>query len=826
VAPEQPQHRAAQSSLLATKLVVPRPRWPPVERTRLYDLLQTGTKGPLTLVAGPPGAGKTILLASWVAGGRPPGPVAWVTVDPDDQDPARFWGHVLAALGQTGACPPDGLLAHLEPSPGVDQRFLVSLVNGLDELPEPVVLVLDDLHEAGGPAMTAGLQFVLRHAPPQLRLVLATRVDPALSLHRLRVAGRLTELRAADLAFLRPEAEELLAGLGIGLEDSELERLLERTEGWAAGLRLAALSLGECGDPGRFVDDFAGDDRAVAGYLFEEVLARQPSQVQEFLLRTCVVERVCGELAGALVSSGDGERTLARLERDQVFTAAVGPARTWYRYHPLFAELLRAELRHRWPREVPELHRRASAWFGAKGLVAEAVGHALDAGDPDAAAALLAEHWLELVVGGRAAMLLGLLRRLPVDRLRASRQLAAIMAVSLLELGELDEAGAWLDPAVTAAPDAGAPDAGVADAWVADAWVAENLAHLLRARLLGDLDGARSTARRLLAPSGGPGRLAGNESLRALVVSVLGAAELWGGQLDTAAALLDEGRARATRSGRAYLVLGATGLRALQEAGNGRLGRAERLGRTAADVAGRHGWAARSPAAAGQLALAWVAYHRDDPVGAFEALERADQAAAGRDPQVGREASALRARLAAPPGSLPRHDGGQGAATLPAQIEACLRDAVTRRRQHDHKGAHRRLERALELAAPEGYRRVFVESGAPVRALLVDHLHADTTQRPFVTALLEGLLSQVPAPVGPRATGGGLEALAMPVESLSDREQVVLRYLSSMLSAGEIADELYVSINTVKTHIKSIYRKLDTNRRWDAVRRARQLRLL
>jgi LuxR family maltose regulon positive regulatory protein len=811
VVSEHPQHRAAQRSLLATKLVAPRPRWPPVERTRLYDLLQTGTQGPLTLVAAPPGAGKTVLLASWVAGGRPPGPVAWVTVDPDDRDPARLWSHVLAALRQTGACPPEGLLAHLEPAPAVDQRFLATLVNGLDELAQPIVLVLDDLHEAGGPATTAGLQFLLRHAPPQLRLVLATRADPALSLHRLRVAGRLAEIRAADLAFLRPEAEELLAGLGIDLEEEELERLLERTEGWAAGLRLAALSLGDCRDPGRFVDDFAGDHRAVAGYLFEEVLARQPSQVQEFLLRTCVVERVCGELAGALAGGDDGEQTLARLERDQVFTSAVGPDRSWYRYHPLFAELLRAELRHRWPGEVAELHRRASAWFGARGLVAEAVGHALEAGDPDAAAELLAERWFGLVAEGRAAELLGLLRRLPIDLVRASRQLTAVMAVGLLELGELDEAGAWLDPA----PDAGTGDAGVA----------EDLARLLRARLLGDLDGARAATRRLLAPSGGPGALPESEGLRALVASVLGGAELWSGRLDTAAALLDEGRARATRSGREYLGLGAIGLQALQEVGNGRLGRAERLGRTAAEVASRHGWAARTSAASGQLALAWVAYHRDDRVGAFEALERADRAAAGRDPQVEAEVSALRARLATPPGAWPGHDRGQEAA-LPARIEACLRDAVARRRQHDHEGAHRRLERALELAAPEGYRRVFVEGGAPVRALLVDHLHAQTAQRPFATALLEGLLSQVPAPVGPRTAGEELDALAMPVEPLSDRERVVLRYLSSMLSAGEIADELYVSINTVKTHIKSIYRKLDTNRRWDAVRRARQLQLL
>jgi LuxR family maltose regulon positive regulatory protein len=887
--------------LLATKLVAPLPRWQPVSRPRLLRLLEAGTRGPLTVLAAPPGAGKTILLASWMMGGHPPGPVAWVTVDRGDDDPARFWAHVVAALRSSGAVPPDGLLAGLGPPPrDAAQEFLVVLVNGLAELPGPVVLVLDDLHEATGPAVAAGLQFLLRHAPPQLRLVVASRADLPLSLHRLWVAGQLTEIRAAELAFNPAEAAGLLAGLGVRLPDGELHSLWKRTEGWAAGLRLAALSLRGHPDPGRFVAEFAGDDHAVAGYLVEEVLARQPTEVQEFLLRTCVTDRLCGGLADALTGQTEGERVLAVLEHDHALTTGLGPGRSWYRYHPLFAELLRAELRHRWPEKIPELHRRAAAWHAANGLVEEAVDHALAAGDPDGAAGLLAAHGFAILLDGRAETLRGLLGRLPLRKLRADRELAVVAAASRLALGELEEADAWLAGTDTASgtrqPRSGA---------------AGSLAGLLRARLHADVDGVISTAGRLLASSPGVERGEGvaGADRRALVLCVMGAAELWSARLSDAAAHLEESRDLAEHGGWEYLALGTTGDLALLEAVRGRLARAHRLGRQAADIAERHGWSASAAAACGELALAWVAYCRDDAAGAFGALERAARAArAGRDRPVVLAVALAEARLAAGAGRadavdglarlraalaevagwrLPRllaaaarptearlllaagdeagvagllggagerqaaetvilarlqlargdpvaaagilaalHDG-QAPVPCPATlIEAWLLDAVARRRLADHTAAAESLERALALAAPEGYPRVFVEGGAPVRALLADHLHRGTAHRALAEELLEGLLSQVTGPVASRGGGSPPPAVPVLVESLSEREHVVLRYLPSMLSAGEIAAELYVSVNTVKTHIKSIYRKLDANRRWDAVRRARQLHLL
>jgi LuxR family transcriptional regulator, maltose regulon positive regulatory protein len=881
-------------NLLATKLVAPLPHWRPVARPRLLGLLDAGTGGPLTVLAAPPGAGKTILLASWMTEGRPPGPVAWVTVDRGDDDPARFWSHVVAALRSSGAVPPDGLLAGLgPPSPDALQGFLAVLVNGLAELPEPVVLVLDDLHEATGPAVVAGLRFVLKQAPPKFRLVVATRADPPLPLHRLRVAGQLTEIRAAELAFTPAEAGELLAGMGVELPDAELETLWRRTEGWVAGLRLAALSLRDHPDPGRFVAEFAGDDRAVAGYLLEEVLARQPSEIQEFLLRTCVADRLCAGLGDALTGRRDGKRTLALLERDHAFTTGLDPGRSWYRYHPLLTELLRAELRHRWPEDVPELHRRAAAWHAANGLVEEAVDHALAGGDPDGAARLLVARGFAIVLRGRAETLKELLGRLPAGRVRDGRELALVAAAGRLALGELEEADAFLDRA-------GAGRAG-------------SLAALLRARRHGDVDGVMAAAHRLLEPPPGAewGEGVAEADRRALVLLALGAAELWSDQLDEAAVHLEVSRALAEGAGLPYLALEATGHLALLEAVRGRLARAHRLGREAAGVAERRGWSADAPAAGGELALTWVAYCRDDLAGAFGALRRAGRAArAGRDRPVLLAAALAEARLAAG-GSrqeavdglarlraalaevagwrLPRLladavrptearlllavDDETGAAGLlgggdagrrPSEeavilarlrlargdqaaaagmlaslhgeqaatphrstlIEAWLLDAVAHRRLADHEAAAESLERALALAAPEGYRQVFVEGGAPVRALLADHLQGGTAHRALVEALLEGMLVQRTVPLAAAAGGGPPLELPVLVESLSEREHVVLRYLPSMLSAGEIAAELYVSVNTVKTHIKSIYRKLDANRRWDAVRRARQLNLL
>ena len=895
--------------------MVPLPRWQPVARPRLLGLLDQGTRGPLTLLAAPAGYGKTLLLTSWAAGAGPPGPVAWVRAGPDDHPP-QFWAQVLAALREAEVASPDGPLAGLRPPAEIGDGFLRAFAGGLFELRRPLVLIVDDLHEAAGQAVEGQLRFLLRQAPPQLRLVVATRADPALNLHRLRVAGRLGEIREADLAFTLEEAAALLADQGVELSGGELETLWRRTEGWAAGLRLAALSLRGHPQPGRFVADLAGDDRAIAGYLVEEVLAAQPPELRAFLLRTAVADRLCGDLADALTGGSDGARVLARLEREHVFTSAAGPDRTWYRYHPLFAELLRAELRYEQPDELPGLHHRAAAWFAGSGRPVEAVRHALAGGDADQAAGLLAAGWAPILADGRAAVLADLVLRLPGERVRASPELAVVAALSRLALGELEEADAWLGVAAAAEPrfaaEAAAGGAGGPRSPGPPprrTGAALGLARLFRARLVGDVAEAGPGARlHREATRGAAGAWGGHgDDQRTLAAGLLGAAQLWSGQLEEAAATLERARADADRTGRRPLAVGATANLALLEAVRGRLGRAGELGRLAAEQARRGDWPADSRLVCADLAMAVVAYHRDDLDAASAALDRATRAAVAGDRPVRLTAAVLRARMAAGPGragaagalarleaalaatggrpprllaaaamaarakllaatgdeeaavaalagsggtpspvgtvalarlQIARGDpaaalrtlapvlavvAGGAPPELPLAIEAFLLDAMANQELADHAAALGALRRALDLAAPERYYRVFVEGGMPVRLLLADHLHRDTTHHLLVAALLE----RFRAAAGRDGPANGRPAApAALVVPLSDRERVVLRYLSSRLSASEIADELYVSLNTVKTHIKSIYRKLDTNRRWDAVKRARQLQLL
>jgi LuxR family transcriptional regulator, maltose regulon positive regulatory protein len=893
---------------------VPVPRWAPVPRRRLYALLDEGTRGPVTLVAASAGYGKTLLLTSWALAGRPPGPVAWMTAGPDDHQPASFWAHVLAALDDAGVLPAGGPPGDPGPPAVSGGPLLRWLAGRLAELPRPVVLVLDDLHEAGGGAVAAELRLLLRYAPPQLRLVVATRSDPQLPLHRLRVAGQLGELREADLAFTLSEARALLGDHGVTLPAGDLGALLRRTEGWAAGLRLAALTLRDHPLPGRFVDELAGDDRAIAGYLLEEVLAVQSPELRAFLLRTSVPDRLCGELADALTGRSDGAEVLARLEREHVFTSATGPRRSWYRYHSLFAELLRAELRHEHPEELAGLHRRAAAWHAANGLPVEAVGHALAGGDPDQAAGLLAGSWPSLLAGGQAATVRELLARLPAEQVRSTPELAAVAALSRLALGELEEADAWLGLAAAAEPRFPRfPTPGTAGAFEPPEIpprtpIALRLARLLRARLVGDAADAEAAAAALLSPTAAAPwePLDPDDDHRTLALALLGGAELWSGRLEEAVAHLEQAADEARRTGRAFVELDATAHLALAEAVRGRLGRADELTRAALERAGRGGWPAGTPVACAELATAVAAYHRDELAAATAALERGTAAAGGdrlvllaaailaawlvsgsdaaeRSAALGRldgavratggqpprllatAARATRSRLLALAGDAPAAEaalggrdgllapeetvtlaqmrlargepvgavatlaplldgvgGGAGAPEPATAIAASLVAAVANQQLADRDAAASLLRRALELAEPEGYRRSFVEGGTPVRVLLVDHLHRD----PGHVALVGGLLDRLRDTAALAAPPAAPAPVAVLVEPLSEREQVVLRYLPSSLSAGEIADELYVSLNTVKTHIKSIYRKLDTNRRWDTVRRARQLQLL
>ena len=819
------------------------PRLPPatIARPRLHARLDAGPERALTLVAAPAGWGKTVLLAGWAADRG----AAWLTLAPRHADPARFWADVLAALRRAGTA-----LEGLEP-PGdaLDDAFSLRLADALAAAPGRPIIVLDDLQCIRGASIAALGE--LLGLGDGLHVVGATRSDPDLPLARLRLAGRLGEVRAADLAFTPEEGAAMFSGLGLSLRADQLERLVQRTEGWAAGLRLAGLSLAGEDDPDAFVAEFAGDDRAVADYLTDEVLALQPPARREFLLRTSVAERLCGGLADALTGGDDGARVLQELERAGMFVSALDRHECWFRYHGLFAELLRARLRLEHPGVEPELHARAAGWLAAHGGGREAVPHAIAAGSAGGAPGLLADHWLELVLGGPApeAVIAA------ADRPGADAALAVAAASASLLLGD--------------APGAEVRLVGIGDR---DDEVGR-LAVLLRARAAADLPGARGAAAALLEGPGPPAP--DGDALRALALFHLGVAEFAGGPPEAAAEALEGAAAIAVERGREGLRLGCLGRMAALEVAAGRLTRGAGAARAAIVLAETCGWQRTAAAAWAYAALAATHWHRDE---LDDAERRADAAAAAA--YASREAGAttairaLRAHLAAArgdlvqargllravrdalPGSgpvaarwldalgpapwLPDGDAGplaEAAAWLvrgdplaalrrvdgladadreaPAlvRLHAWLLDALARQGLGRLDDAGRSLEHALALAAGEGYRRPFV-AGLPVRRLLERQVERPTAYGPFVAELLEAL---------ERQDGGATPGV---LEPLSERERAVLRLLPTLLSYPEIAGELFVSVNTVKTHVKGIYRKLDVTSRRAAVVRARALRLI
>jgi LuxR family maltose regulon positive regulatory protein len=885
----------ASMPLLATKLAPPRTGFRLVSRPRLSALLDAGAQRLLTLVSAPAGAGKTTLLASWRSSGQPPGPVAWLSLDSGDNEAARFWAYTLAALRRSGAVPAGSPLRSLAPRPGADDTFLPILVNGLARLPAPVVLIIDDVQELTDATVLKGLEFLLRHATPTLRLVLGSRVDPPLPLQRLLVSGQLAQVRSADLAFTIAEVADLLADYEYRprLSEDDLALLQARTEGWAAGLRLAALSLQGQPDPQRFVAELAGDDQHIADYLLKEVLDRYPEELRSFLLRTSVVDELHDDLADALTGGHGGEWTLARLERDNAFVVALGSRRSAYRYHELFAGLLRYALRREAPGQVAELHRRAARWYADHGLAVNAIQQALMAQDWRHAADLITEHGLSLILRDEAAMLHRLLGRLPADLVQDDPEFALLAASEGILRDDPETATVHLRLAKrrAAALHQDRRDRSAL------------LLAICRSALawqVGDLDEAVVAGHEALALQAGAAA-GGADDARALTLSNLGAAELWAGDLDAAEVHLQEGQATALRAGLGSLRLACTSQLAVLHAMRGALGLAFRFGTDAVGFAAQRGWPSSVQAAGGHLALAWVSYHRDDLVEADRQLERTVAASRVRPERpVTLAVAMVRARLQRargdltgaiatmasarqeltgwrpparlwrwlalteaelrsaagrpqPAGSLlgglddgeplgageavalarlqlrqadaagaaatlaPCLDGTASGDLLVAPVEAWLLDALASDALTDHDRAAASLARALALAEQGGFHRSFLDAGAPARSLLVRYRHRMSASRSYLDGLLRSSAESVPTP-----------ALTPPplIEPLTERERTVLQYLPSMMTYWEIASDLYVSPNTVKSHVSGIFRKLGVSGRRQAVRAARELQLL
>jgi LuxR family transcriptional regulator, maltose regulon positive regulatory protein len=863
---------------LATRRIVPSPASGTVPRPRLNDLLDRGAERPFTLVSAPAGSGKTELLAQWIGAAGAPGPVAWVPLGRDDADPHRFWSEVMASLGAAHT----GLATMAPPPRGQLRPFLASVVNALADLDEPLVLVLDDLHLAGSPAVVRDLEWVLENAPPGLRLVVSTRSDPLFRLQRLRVAERMSEVRAADLAFTLEEAGALLNGVALGGDDLDL--LWRRTEGWAAGLKLALLSLDGHADPHAFVTGFAGGDSAVSDYLISEVVSRQPAETLDFLLRTSIAERMSGELAEALTGTASGSHTLRELARRDAFVSRVDG--DWYRYHRLFADVLRAELHRRLPGEAPRLHGIAAAWHARHGDPLEAVRHAVEAGEWALAAEVLGDHWLVFVLRGGGTVLLELVERIPGDVLRSHAELALAAAGLMLEQGDVDAADELLVCAHELAEQ-------LPEARRRRFAVTSTATTLYRARLRGDVPEALSAAR-LVFREQWDRELA--VEVRALALANLGIAEFWDGELPVAGEHLQQAAGLATECGNDFVLFLAESYAAAADAREGRLTEARTRAHTAIQLAERRGWSRLAHAAiahstAATVHLWWGELDEAERIAerAAATLEHSPEPllrpavcqlrarihllrgdlltaldlvrAAGADGKLPAflevanglleaelwlglgEPSRARARLAevdAGPASdasiglarLELASGEPGAAiravadymaderpsVFPfARTEAWAIDAIARDAVHDEDGALRALERALDLAEPRGYTGILARYGAPLRSLVRRRVERGTGHRALAAQLLSTLDEAPPAEGAAPATL---------LEPLSDRELAVLRFLPTMMSNAEIASEMFVSVNTVKTHLKHVYRKLDVTDRRDCVKRARELRLL
>jgi LuxR family transcriptional regulator, maltose regulon positive regulatory protein len=866
-----------------------------VARPRLFGRL--GGPARVTVVSAAAGSGKTVLLRSWIGQAGLAERTAWVTAGHGEGDPQRFWLSVTGALRRTG--PGAGLVQPATAAPDLDGGALAErLLADLAPLEERIWLVIDDVHELG-PQVLRQLELVIMRAPAGLRFVLAARHDVRLGLHRLRLEGGLAEVREPDLRFTAAEAGQLLAAAGVDLPGPEVGLLVERTEGWAAGLRLAALAAAAGHpDPGRLAAEFSGTERTVADYLLAEVLDRLEEPVRRLLLRTSILDRVNGELADLLTGEAGGERVLQDLEAANAFTVSLDLARSWFRYHQLFADLLQLELRRTAPDEVTALHQAAAAWLAAHGRPVEAIRHARAARDWPLAARLLAGHWPALYLDGQAATTHELLAGFPARQLAADAELAAVAAGDELAGGSLEAAERYLDLAEQAS-------ASVPDGRHEQAQLLLGIVRLLLEHQRGNLPAVAAAARELQAMTEVADRarlgLAGD--LRALALISLGGTEInatWSRDVERN---LESGIALARRLGRPYLELTGLAYQAPHEIYHS-FERATELGRQAVELAGRHGWAGHPAVATACQTIARVLVWQGRPDEAEPWVERAERTLTAE----AQPAAVLRTRTLRGMIELARDRNAAAVAALeagelPARLlpagnfmvarnRSLLVHALIRLGQADRaerflaglgeqdrdRGEVRIATAALRLARDDP--QAALAALAPVqdtpvaednwglwrvRAGELEVIARDTLgDREGADAALERVLDlSKRSAVGPllhypaadprqrqarQRTGHAALVIEMRVPSagtqtgpyhgaplsrpepllvpLSDSELRVLRYLPTLLTTPEIARELYVSHNTVRTHLRHLYAKLGAHRRAEAVERARDLGLL
>ena len=514
-----------------------------LDRNDLLRLLDRAVTKRLTVVSAPPGSGKTSLLRAWTDHSTELRRVVFVSVERDQQNEQRFWCAVLDAIREPVRSTTSAAPATV---PDVDE-VIDSVLREIADYAEPVVLIIDDLHELRSTDALAQLEHFLANLPSNARVVLSSRRDPQIRLHQLRLADAIAEIRAGDLRFTEAETRELLAGSGIGLSGEGVAALHQRTEGWAAGLRLAVISLTGHPEPERFVAEFSGTDRAIGEYLMAEMLERQPSEVQRMLLRTSLVDRMNGELADVLAGRSGSEQMLLALEEANAFVVSLDAQRTWFRYHQLLADFLRLELRRTSADEVPDLHRRAARWFADRGDVVEAVRHMVAAGDWPDAARLVADHSFRWVLDGQAGTIRAVLQAFPEGASADHPDLALAHAAAELNQGRTEEAVAQLALAESHLP--------IAPAARRRRAVAVASLRLALARRSGQFSEVIEQVKMLDASMADASSepLAMGSELRGVALLNLGIVETWTGRLVEAERHLSDGAALAQRIGRPYL---------------------------------------------------------------------------------------------------------------------------------------------------------------------------------------------------------------------------------------------------------------------------------
>jgi LuxR family transcriptional regulator, maltose regulon positive regulatory protein len=740
------------SLIVATKLHVPELPADRASRPILVTELREGSRARLILVSAAAGAGKTTVLASWRADPAEPRPFAWLSLDNRDNDPVRFWSYVLAALRTVAPDVGAGVDDALRSAAGdLTELALPLLVNALASLPSPIVLVLDDYHVISNPDVHQSMGFLVDHLPRTVQVAVAGRSDPPLALARLRASAELLEVRIADLRLSTEEATALLNGsLRLGLTPEQVRILRDRTEGWAAGLQLAGLSLRGREDPDRYIASFAGDDRQIVDYLVAEVLDHQSPHVRDFLLRTSIAARLTGPLCDALLDADNSARRLVELERANLFLVPLDARRQWYRYHHLFGDLLAHELSLALPDEVAPLHRRAYEWHLREGLVAEAITHAIAAGDHGRAAELIAASWLDFVNRGELATVEAWTRALPTTIAGSDPRLCLARAWMLLVLGRPGEVEA----------EVRAAERGTLPGPLADGSSSvESSAAIVRtsARLmLGDVGAAAQSA--AIALELEPDTTA---PWRAHVTNALGMTAFWSGAAEEAEAAFAETVSVGDPAGYYAAEIYALGYLAVISAQ-----------RTELAEAGQRVAAARVLAGRQALGEHWVTVMVDYAAGEL-ARARGELQEARAEVEHGLSI-ARRCGL--------RLDTAYG---LLAQARIALKAGEVAEARELRTRARRQLAACPDPGFLRGWARA------------------------------EDMTDPGPVPTTADST-----------DELSERELAVLRLLSSHLSLREIGNELYVSLNTIKTHTRNIYAKLRVSSRYQAVIRARELGLL